>query len=204
MKITPRSLALIGVLLAGAAGFAPLHAQESLLWKATNPKPAAVVPQYGNQVSPFPTAIRTASTEFDEEAQLAAEAERSRLRDEAVGRVKQMISSGSGFEPMLRQLQVGGTLNGLQGPRVLINNQWVGVGSTVDARQMRTQKLAEELQNLANIDPATASEMGQQVQSMVIAGATIKLSIKQIAERSLTLAAPSGQTYTLQININNK
>ncbi len=181
------------------------HAEGSLLWKTGNHNPAMVVPPYANQVSPFPKVIKekaAVAEQPDQQAVSEALAEQKRLRDEAFSRTEDLIRSGRGFEPMLGGLQVGGTLDGLLGKRVLLNNQWVGVGSGLDVRRVRTREMTETITLLKEYDADAAGQMESEMNTALAGNATVRLTVKKIEPALLTLASPSGQTYTLPISVN--
>lgn len=202
--MTPSRSATVA-LLGMAVLLLPLHAPQaegSLLWKATNLTPATVVPPYTNQTSPFPVTAPP-KVEVDENAVTEALAEQKRLRDEAYKRADQMIRSGAGFEPVLRGLRVGGMLEGNLGKRVLLGNQWVGMGSQVRVRQTRTRELIEALRALQTYDTDMAVAMADHVDKLLRTNSTVTLSVKAISEKALTLAAPSGKTYDMNFTNNN-
>ncbi|RYG61565.1 MAG: hypothetical protein EON60_03045 [Alphaproteobacteria bacterium] len=191
--------------LATALAAPAVHA-DSLLWKATNPSKPTVVPPYTNQVSPFPQRMleKPPEDQADSAAVTEALAEQKRMRDEAYSHTEGLIKSGRGFEPMLSGLRVGGMLDGLLGKRVLVNNQWIGLGSGLDVRRVRTQEMTEAINSLKEYDLEAATRMGGEVSSALSASSSVRLTVKKIEPDLLTLTSPAGQTYTLPISINNR
>ncbi len=206
MKSARLSARLVFATVAASTLWLPsAQAEGSLLWKATSAIPATVVPTYTNQVSPFPvTFVKPPKDEIDEAAVSEAIAVRQRLRDEAYERADKMLRSGSGFEPLLTGLRVGGVLEGNLGRRVLIRNQWLGVGSEVVVRQIRTRELIDALRALHEYDPSTAASMAGEVDGMLANNATVKLKVKSVSSKSLELTAPSGRAFTLPVNVDGR
>lgn len=198
LSLTTFIVAATGTALVG-------HAQDALLWKVDNTQPASVVPPYANQVSPFPQIVVEAPVEEVSDASVVeAMVEQQRVRDEAFSHTDNLIKSGRGFEPMLSGLSVGGVLDGLLGKRVLLNNQWVGVGSSVDVRRVRTREMTEAINSLKEYDAEAATQMSGELNTALSASGTIRLTVKKIEPTVITLASPSGQTYTIPISINNR
>ncbi|RYG61747.1 MAG: hypothetical protein EON60_02375 [Alphaproteobacteria bacterium] len=185
---------------------APSVHADSLLWKAANPHTPTVVPPYTNQVSPFPQRAleKAADEQVDSAAVMEALAEQKRIRDEAYSHTENLIKSGRGFEPMLSGLRVGGMLDGLLGKRVLVNNQWIGIGSGLDVRRVRTREMTEAINSLKEYDIEAATRMGGEVSNALTANSAVRLTVKKIEPSLLTLTSPSGQTYTLPISIDNR
>ena len=191
------SLALLGVLTASTA-----MAQESLLWKTVNSTPASVVPPYTGQEGPFPRVVEevvSATAPQDE-----ALAEQQRQRDNAYNYAEGLLKSGKGFQPEMRLLRVGGMVEGNLGPRVLLNNQWVGVGTKVPVRLTKTAEIQEAIKLLANFDEAAASQMGQKLDGELSSNPLLQLSVQKITSQSLVLGAPGGKTYPINFNISSQ
>lgn len=185
---------------------APAAHADGLLWKGTNSNTPTVVPPYTNQVSPFPQRAleKPPEDQADSAAVTEALAEQKRMRDEAFAHTEVLIKSGRGFEPMLSGLRVGGMLDGLLGKRVLVNNQWIGIGSGLDVRRVRTREMTDAINSLKEFDIDAATRLGGEVSSALSANGAVHLTVKKIEPDLLTLTSPAGQTYTLPISIDNR
>lgn len=175
------------------------QAEESLLWKAISTTPAVVVPTYAGQGSPFPKtelpAVASSNTEIlDEQA---------RLREQAYNNAHNLLKSGNALVPDLRTISVGGVVEGNLGARVLINNQWLGVGGKIMARQYKTAAALEALKALTELDAAAGEDINQALNLELSQNPTVALTLRKITSNTLILGGPRGDTK-ININMNSK
>lgn len=180
----------------------PLMAEESLLWKSLANTPAVVVPPYTGQPSPFPKVATTAivtQTQVD----LAAIEEQRRMRDKAYNYADQLIKTGKAMRPELRTLSVGGMVDGRLGPRVLVNNLWVGEGTKVPVRQVRAPEALEALKVLAEFDETASTELTQAMNAELATNPTAMLTVESIKPKALILKGKDGVTYPINFSIDS-
>ncbi len=173
-------------------------AEESLLWKTINPASAVVVPTYAGQGSPFPVTVapveETSATDvLDEQA---------RLKEEAYNNAQNILKSGNALVPDLRAVVVGGMVEGNLGPRVLINNQWLGVGDKLTVRQYKTSSAIEALKVLAELDATAGEEIKQALDTKLSQNPTVALSLRRITSSSIVLHGPQGE-QVVKMNMNS-
>ncbi|NBX85809.1 MAG: hypothetical protein EBQ80_00965 [Proteobacteria bacterium] len=179
----------------------PLHAQEILLWKIDNTASPTMVPAYDGQPSPFPKKEAPKQTVAVSET-LSVEAEAARkARLAALAKAQKILSSPEAFKPELNTIEVNGVIQGIQGTRALIANQWVTVGQTMQVRSGRTPEVATAIEALRQYDADTATQLEDKLQQRFNANPYITLKIKKITTKQITLEGHQG-TYQLPIEHN--
>lgn len=173
------------------------HAQEILLWKVENSLSPTIVPLYDGQPSPFPK-IEVKKTEPVSDT-LSAEAEAARkARLEALARAQKILNSKDAFKPELGVIQVNGVIQGVQGTRALISNQWVKVGQTMQVRAGRTPEVNNAIEMLRQYDADAANQLEEKLQQRYAENPYLTLKIKKIEPKELFLEGDHG-TYRLPI-----
>lgn len=182
-----RLLALI--LLLAAAGTAA-HAQENILWRVINAQPATIVPAYSGQPSPFPGAAAAPSTTT---AEITAEQEQQRReRAEALQKAEQLLASRLAVTPEMRAISVGGRIEGMAGPKVLINNQWVGVNTEVWVQVTKSQQALDAIQILRDYDSEAADELDRRLTQSINKNPRIRMKLQKILSNTLVFSTPQG------------
>jgi hypothetical protein len=176
------------------------QAEEGILWKSGNPGPANVVPTYTNQTSPFPM-VALAPVAVSETAVDEALLERQRLRDEAFGRADTLVRSGGALQPMMNGLRVGGMLDGTLGARVLLNDQWVGKGSRVKVRQVKSITAVQAIQALKEYDPDAAAELSGTLNAELTRNYVAELVVSGITSRTLVLTGAKGVKHVIDFEV---
>lgn len=184
---------MVSLISSGAA------ADDSLLWKTVNTNAPSVVPAYTGQEGPFPKVIVVSATVAQDEI----EAERQRQRDNAFNYAEGLIRAGKGLQPEMRTLRVGGMLDGNLGQRILLNNQWVGVGAKVPVRLTKTAEVQEALKLLATFDESAANELGGKIDAELTSNPLLNLTVQRITSSSLALGSPGGKSYSVEFNMNS-
>lgn len=186
-----RRLALTCLLVA-ASGIA--HADESLLWRANSTQLPVVVPAYAGQPSPFPgTGTATFATTVEEEQARQA-------RSAALEKAEHLLGTNQALAPELRSIAVGGRIEGQLGPRVLINNAWVGVGQQVSVRLVKSTQAIEAIATLREYDTAAADEFENRLNTAMGSHPVLNLTLSRITSDSLVFASPQGP-QTVRINM---
>lgn len=162
-----------------------LNAQENLLWKTRNAVSPTAVPMYSDQPNPFPAAPEPA--EADPNAEAAALLEQERMKEIALNNARTAVSSGQGLEPLINSLRVGGMLEGIRGARVLINNEWVGKGSQVKVRQVKSANVEQTIKALADLDESAATELTGQLNQQLSQNSFTTLTVQAITSQSVVL-----------------
>jgi len=175
----PFALALLVTLLAAPHA----NAQEGLLWKVTSRYQPAVVPPYNSQPNPFAGGLVTAQVSVSEvlEDEAQAQRERQMIIDEAAN----LLKSSRAFEPYLDGMVVGGVVEGAQGRRVLIGNNWVGVGMALNVRLGISPQAQEALARIEPLDSEAAQAMRRMLEERRAKVPTARLTLLEIAEKSL-------------------
>jgi len=166
----------------------PVWAEESLLWKASNPLAPQVVPAYAGQGSPFPVKAPTP----EEVSATEVMDEQARLRDEALSYAQGLLQGNMALQPELRTLRIGGTLVGAQGARVLVNNDWIGLGNNVKVRQVKTREAVSALKALAEYDPSAAEQLNGSLNARLSSQPVVALKVLRITSTSVVLETPRG------------
>jgi hypothetical protein len=179
-------LPLISTLIIPLMGYA----EDNLLWKTVNNTPAQVVPTYGGQGSPFPLTVAPAT----DPSVSAVLDEKARMREEAYSYAQGLLKGGSALQPEVRSLNVGGILVGALGPRVLINNQWLGQGDKVNVRQVKTSEAVNAIKALAEYDSNAAAELGADLNANLAARPIVGLTLQSVTSTSVVLTGPQGRT----------
>ena len=175
-------------------------AEESLLWKAIAVTPAVVVPPFTGQTSPFPQ-VAVPIVSVTEEVNMSEIEEQKRMRDKAFNYAEQLIKNGRAMRPELSSISVGGMVEGQMGPRVLVNNLWVGKGTQVPVRQVRSAEALEALKVLGELDETASGELTQSLNSALAMKPTMLLTVTSIDATAMVLKSPDGTSYPLKFNI---
>jgi hypothetical protein len=181
-------------LLALTAFFAALSglasAQEDILWRVTNSQAATVVPAYGGQPSPFPAG---AAASNDVSSTLSAEEEdKRRQKAEALQKAEQLLASRLAITPEMRAISVGGRIEGAAGPKVLINDQWVGINTEVWVMVTKSQKALEAIKTLRDYDTEAADELDRRLNASISANPRLKMKLTKILPDALIFSTPEG------------
>ena len=177
-------------------------AEEDLLWKSVAMTPAVVVPPFVSQPSPFPQAAVLISA--TQPVDTAALEEQKRLRDKAYNYAEQLIKNGQATRPKLSTISVGGMVEGILGPRVLVNNSWVGVGTDVKVRKVRSSDAVEALKVLNELDESASTELTQALNTELATNPLVTLVVHAITSTSLVLKSKGGTKYPISFDINSK
>lgn len=181
-----RLLALIAFFTA-ISGFA--SAQENILWRVTNNQTATVVPAYGGQPSPFPAGAATADVSS---TLTAAEEDKRRQKTEALQKAEQLLASRLAITPEMRAISVGGRIEGAAGPKVLINDQWVGLNTEVWVMVTKSAKALEAIKTLRDYDTEAADELDRRLNASISANPRLKMKLVKILPESLVFSTPEG------------
>ncbi|PZP39994.1 MAG: hypothetical protein DI585_02260 [Pseudomonas fluorescens] len=185
MRYLPSVLTVALLTLAHGA-----QAQESLLWKAVSKQPAAVVPAYNGEASPFPTRVAAVSNVSESSA---LEEEAARLRNAAFEEAQAVIASGRGVEPYTAGIRVGGVLEGMNGRKVLVANRWLGVGAVLPVRVTRSNIANEAIRNLASYDATASADLSRRLDSEIGSNPTTPLTLREIRKESLVFDSKYGR-----------
>lgn len=171
-------------------------AQEILLWKAVNEVTPSLVPAYMGQESPFP---HTAVVEEAVSPTLSAEAEAARLaRLQALSRAEQLVAGKEAFRPETGNIRIDGRVEGLAGPKILIANQWIGVGRQLQVRLVRTPEADSALDELRKYDADAAGELDRKLNDRLEKDPYLSLTIQSIKPKEVQLHSDYGP-YTIPI-----
>lgn len=184
-------------LLLAAAVHSPVFAQEAILWRVTNTQAATIVPAYAGQPSPFPSKATVSATTPDLTAE---EEEQRRLKAEALQKAEQLLASRLAITPEMRAISVGGRIEGEADPKVLINDQWVGVHTKVWVMVTKSPKALDAIKTLRDYDSAAADELDRRLSASISANPRLEMTLQKILPNSLVFTSPQG-TQTVPINL---
>lgn len=163
------------------------RAEENLLWKATNSQPATVVPAYTGSGSPFPV---TVTPEPVSDTSLIDEL--TQQRNTAYANARSLLDGGRSLQANMGGLSIGGIIEGVLGPKVLINNQWLGVGEKLPVRQSKTPEIEKALKELEAMDAEAAQTMRSSINARLQADPVINLTMTNITSQTLYFKSPYG------------
>lgn len=188
-----------GVVVASlmVGGTVSVWAEEGLLWKVNSRYQPFVVLPYTNQPSPFPVEVK----QENEDEKIATEImETERVQQEAVVRAKNLLASSQALVPYMDGMAVGGMVEGAQGRKVLIGNEWIGGGMELTVRLTASDQMKKALDDVNEFDPTTASELRVELTQKLQQNPATKLRLKEIRSNALVLQGPYGQKI-LNFNI---
>lgn len=181
-----RLLALV-MLLALAAGGAA-RAQGITLWQVENAVTPTLVPAYVGQPSPFPAVKAQEVSATDPALEAVAQARLSALQ-----KAEKLLASKDAFQPELGLVQVSGRLDGQAGPRILISNQWVGVGQRLGVKLTRSVKSQQVIRELREYDADAAGEIEGKLQQQLSKRPYLQMVVKSIGAKEIKLESEYGQ-----------
>jgi hypothetical protein len=133
-------------------------------------------------------------------AESEAETNARRARIEALQQAEKLLASRAAVMPEMRAISVEGSIDGPRGPRVLINNQWVGVNAKVNVRIVRSQKALKAIEALREYDTAAADELVRRLDEYIAKNPQLTLTLQRIQPNALVFASPDGpQTVPFQV-----
>ncbi len=191
MKLMPAFILVLALVAAPAA-----HAQEGLLWKVNSRYQATVVPPYMGQPNPF---AGGGEVKVSETGVLEEEAQALRERQQTIDEATQLLNSSRAFEPYLDGMAVGGVVEGAQGRRVLIGNNWVGVGMELNVRLSISPQAQEALARIEPLDSETALSMRRSLDERRARVPTTRLKLLEIGEKNLVFQGDNGR-HTLPMH----
>ncbi len=185
--LTVSSLALAGFVMVAA------HAEEGLLWKVKSPYQASVVPPFTNQDPPFPIKkVEVEKTEEEERLEMEM-LEVERDQQEKIAEARKFLTSPQAMVPFLDGMAVGGMVDGGQGRKVLLGNNWVGKGAEVTVRLMITADAKRAVADVAAFDEPLALQLKSDLMARLNSTPVTKLKVKDIKSNALVLDGPYGE-----------
>lgn len=180
-------LTLLGLLLP-----ATLTAQTMILWHAPTHVSPTVLPLYAGGPSPFPQPkIETA-----EEDELAmALAQREAMRKEALAEAERLMAPRLAYQLDTSGNLISAALDGVQGPRVLVGNEWYAEGATLMVPYRINMETRDALQRLRELDEDTARSMAEQLDRTLMDYRLRGVQVEKIdvKGRSVQLQGPLGR-----------
>jgi hypothetical protein len=157
----------------------PIGAQEQIQWLVNNTQSPTVIPLYANQESPF--SYRPDPHKFNiDQAQAQLQAQVS-MR---IAQIQQMVQSQRALQPDISSLQIQAIIQGPMGPRVLMRNEWLKQGQTVQVPSQATPSYQIALQQLRQLQPNAPDPMASSYQN-------ITLNLEKIERQGITLTGAS-------------
>lgn len=183
MRFLSTVLVLSGVVV--SAG----NAQEVILWRANNDTSATLVPAYTGQATPFATVAggKKSVSASDSSADAAEQARIGALR-----LAEKLLSSKEAFQPDLNMVKVGGRVEGQAGVRVLMSNQWVGVGQRLGVRLVRSARAQTVIGELREHDKEAAAEIETRLDQRLSKNPKVQMVVKSIGTKEIKLDSEYG------------
>lgn len=183
---------LVAVLVAGAAWAGAAQAEDNVLWRAINPLGAESVPAYAGQPSPFPLPVVAKVVSDTQPEESSEEASIRAARVTALQEAEKLLASRTAVAPDMGAIVVGGSIDGPQGRRVLINNQWVGINTQVAVRLVRSYKAASAIETLREYDTSAADELSRRLDVYIANNPVLKLTLQRIQSGTLVFSSQDG------------
>jgi hypothetical protein len=190
----PRTLTHSLTALAFTVALVPAGVQaDGLLWKATSRYQASVVPPYTGQASPFPSVVMPSEDTSSTEGPTLEDMEVERLQQEAVDHATQLIGSPQALVPYMEGAVVGGMVQGAGGRKILVGNEWVGPGMSMNVRLMASDAVREAINKVSDFNQDTAKSLKEQLSQRLRQTPVTKMKLKEIRTDSLVLVGDYGQ-----------
>lgn len=170
----------------------PVAQAEGLLWKTTSRYQPAVVPPYTGQPSPFPSVV-TVVPEASPEGPTLEDMEVERLQQEAVEHATQLINSPGALVPYMEGAVVGGRVEGPHGSKILIGNEWIGPGMSMNVRLMASESVREAINKVSDFNQDTAKSLKEQLSLRLRQTPLTKMKLREIRSDSLVLVGDYGE-----------
>lgn len=161
-----------------------------ILWQVENSLSPTLVPAYRGQESPFPRPkIQVSEPGVDDEAAQAA-----KKRQQALSTARALAKPNTALQLNRTALQVKGVSNGVNGIRVLLDKDWVGLNQVIPVRYSVNVQTLGALRELQQWDETAAraleSQIRQDQQRLEREG--IQITAVNIKNRQMTLKTPQG------------
>lgn len=180
------TVALTALLSLPLAGFAA----EGVLWKVPSRYQASVVPPFTGQPAPFPVA----SAEKVSETSLSLEElELERRQQEGIEQAQQLIASPQALVPYMEGAVVGGMVEGLNGRKILLGNNWVGPGMKMTIRLVASEQVREAVNRVAEYNPEQAQTLRGEITQRLRETPVTVMQLREIRSDGLVLQGDYGQ-----------
>lgn len=179
--------------MAGTLLCVPFAQADGLLWKSTSRYQPSIVPPYTGQDTPFPNVAVPTEQPAGEAGPTLEDMEVERLQQEAVEHATQLINSPQALVPYLEGAVVGGMVQGAGGRKILIGNEWIGPGMSMNVRLMASEAVREAINKVSDFNQDTAKSLKEQLAQRLQQTPVTKMKLKEIRTDSLVLVGDYGQ-----------
>jgi hypothetical protein len=164
--------------------------QTVILWQVENNLSPTLVPAYRGQESPFPRPkVQASEPSLDDEAAQAA-----MKRQQALTAARALAKPNQALQLNNTALKVKGVSKGINGVRVLIDEEWVGLNQVIPVRYSVNVQTLAALRELQQWDEAAArvleSQIKQDKQRLEQEG--VQITAVNVKNRQITLKTPQG------------
>ncbi len=166
---------------------------DGLLWKTTSRYQASVVPAYTGQGSPFPSVAVPTETVSGSDGPTLEDLEVERVQQEAVDYATQLIESSQALVPYMEGAVVGGMVQGSTGRKILVGNEWIGPGMSMNVRLMASDAVREAINKVSDFNQDTAKSLKEKLSQKLRQTPVTKMKLKEIRSDSLVLVGDYGQ-----------
>jgi|GEM_PF-6898614 len=182
---------LFAIAIAAGIVWAASARAEDLLWRVSNNVTPTVVPAYAGQLSPFPYIkkdVKQVTPTLSAE-ELAEQKQRARALQQA-----ELVLSNvrRALVPQLDAVRVEGVISGQAGTKVLLNNNWVGVGTHVPVPLVRSQAAQQALSMLHEYDSIAADKLEHRFADLMSRNTLVNLTVSKIDSKGVTFSSAFG------------
>lgn len=178
------------VMVFGVLSSVSIHA-EGLLWKTTSRYQPRVVPPYVGQESPFPPVVLSQQVDAQEGPTLE-DLEVERQQQEAIDKATQLIASPEALVPYMEGAVIGGMVQGVNGRKILVGNEWIGPGMSMNVRLMASEAVRDAIRRVSDFNPDMAKSLTEQVSLRLRQTPLTRMKLKDIQKDTLVLVGEYG------------
>ncbi len=182
------------------------HAGEAQ-WRVISAEEKSIVPDYENEPAPFmQTAEVTEEKELLETGPTQEELLLIQSRKNAaklLEEIRKMTNGGQGFDPDISRIQVTGLLGTKGDKAVFIAGKWYRVGSKLEIPAKSFQLVISMIDSLLEIDKNMANRVLEDLEKPLATGASMKLTITRISDRSIQVDSDDGKQYVISFTLAN-
>lgn len=185
--------------LALTLGFAAASAQaQEAVWRVENPEAAEVVPPYTGNLSPFPVRQKPVEeviapvVDPAEEEALSASQQQALQAASLLAEARETLRDPNAFRPDVSGVVVEAIVKGLKGPTILIGNEWLKKGATIQVPIVAADSVLNIVQRLEAIDPNLAAAVNGEVQERLTSAGGSELTIDSVGEDFIELVDNQG------------
>ena len=173
-------LALLGVAQAG-------WAQDFIIWRVKSTISSSQPPAYRGQSSPFPYLAPEVPVARIEEVAAPEDMERQQQVNVVMARLEDLRRENRAIIPDTRMIRATARLEGPLGTKILINNQWIGLGEMLRVSERMSPAAQELLAQLRVLDSNSAEQQQDVLLQSMSQESQARLAVKEISRTFVIL-----------------